>query len=79
MKPDIFVGWDKHIQNGNVWAVDLELPMQDVPGGDINYYTVEVLVVANSPDMAQFIASQLYPDYESISVQDYPIRPGFSD
>jgi len=29
MKPDMIVGWEQHLKNGNVWVVEVELAMQD--------------------------------------------------
>ena len=31
MKCDMIVSWDKHLKNGNLWRVNVELPMQDAP------------------------------------------------
>ena len=72
-KPDMIVGWEQHLKNGNVWKVNVELPIQDVPDGDILHYYVDVYVVAPTQALAQYIVATMYPDYESISVDDEPV------
>jgi|TARA_R100001480_G_scaffold26368_1_gene36651 hypothetical protein len=74
MKPDMTLSWKDHIRKGNVWRVQVELPMQDTPGDDLYIYVVEVYVVATTQSLAQYIVSTMYPDYESISVDDEPCR-----
>lgn len=73
MSSDVTVGWNQHIKNGNVWKVEIELPMQDTPGDDIYYYSVDLYVVAPNSNLAQYIATTMYPDYESICVDDEPV------
>ena len=74
MKPDVTIGWKQHLKNGNVWRVELELGMQDTPGDEPLTYLVEVYIVAPSQSLAQYIASTMYPDHESLSVSDEPVR-----
>jgi len=74
LKPDMIVSWDKHLKNGNVWRVTVELSMQDTPGEEPYIYTVEVHVVSPTQALAQYIAATMYPDYESLSVDDEPFR-----
>jgi hypothetical protein len=73
LKPDMIVSWDQHLKNGNVWRVNLELSMQDV-GEEKNFYSVDVYVVAPNSHLAQYIATTMYPDYESLCVDDEPVR-----
>ena len=73
MRHDMTVSWDRHLKNGNVWRVEVELSMQDTPG-DFYIYTVKVYVVAPTSELAMYIVSTMYPDYESISVDDEPTR-----
>ena len=73
MKHDMTISWGQHLKNGNVWRVEVELSMQDTPG-DFCIYTVEVYVVATTQELAQYIVATMYPDYESISVDDEPTR-----
>ena len=79
MKHDMIVGWKQHIKNGNVWEVTVELAMQDENGpgvpSSILEYTVMVLVVAPNRDLAQYIVTTMYPEYESISIPDEPYTP----
>lgn len=77
MKHDMIVGWKQHIKNGNVWEVTVELAMQDEIGpgvpSSVLEYTVMVLVVAPNRDLAQYIVTTMYPEYETISVPDEPV------
>ena len=74
MSSDVIVSWNQHLKNGNVWRVEVELPMQDTPGDDIYYYSLDVYVVAPNSNLAQYIVTTMYPDYESICVDDEPIK-----
>lgn len=80
MKPDMTVSWDRHLKRGNIWRVEVELSMQDTPGEEPYSYNVEVYVVSPTQSLAQYIVATMYPDYESISVDDEPTRtaPRFS-
>ena len=72
--PDMIVGWEQHLKNGNLWRGEVELSMQ---GGDTDeqlYYNVAVDVVASTPELAQYIVTTMYPDYASVSVPDEPTR-----
>ena len=73
MKPEVTVSWEQHLKNGNVWRVNLELPMQDVPGGDVTFYDVDVYVVSPTQELAQYIVSTMYSEYQSISIDDEPV------
>ena len=79
MKHDMIVGWKQHIKNGNVREVTVELAMQDEIGpgvpSSVLEYTVMVLVVAPNRDLAQYIVTTMYPEYESISIPDEPYTP----
>ena len=74
MKPEMIISWNNHLKRGNVWRVEVELSMQDTPGEEPYTYNVEVYVVATSQALAQYIVATMYPDYESISVDDEPTR-----
>ena len=73
MKHDMTISWGQHLKNGNVWRVEVELSMQDTPG-DFYTYNVEVYVVAPTQALAQYIVATMYPDYESICVDEKPTR-----
>jgi hypothetical protein len=73
MSSEVIVGWNQHLKNGNVWKVQVELPMQDTPGDDIYYYSVDLYVVAPNSNLAQYIATTMYPEYDSICVDDNPV------
>ena len=48
--------------------------MQDTPGDDIQFYSVDVYVVAPTQALAQYIITTMYPEYESFSIDDEPVR-----
>jgi len=73
MKPDMIVGWEQHLKNGNVWVVEVELAMQDGDSDMQRIYTVCVDVVAPNRDLAQYIVATMYPEYASLSVSDEPL------
>ena len=78
MQPDMTISWDQHLKKGNVWRVEVELAMQDeigpgVPSGTM-FYNVEVYVVAPTQPLAQYIVATMYPEYESIIIDDEPTR-----
>ena len=64
MKPDMILSWDQHLKNGNVWKVNVELSMR----------FVDIYVVAPTQALAQYIAATMYPDYESLCIDDEPTR-----
>ena len=72
MKPDMVISWEHHLKNRNVWAVEVELAMQGGDSDEQLIYTVEVYVVAPTSELAMYIVSTMYPEYESISVADEP-------
>ena len=69
----MIVGWEQHLKNGNVWRVYVELPMQDSPDDVPNFLSIEVDVVAPNHDLARYIVSTMYPDYDSIGCNDVPL------
>ena len=69
----MIVGWEQHLKNGNVWKVNVELPIQDVPDGDILHYNVDVYVVAPTQELAQYIVATMYPEHASIIIDDEPV------
>ena len=72
--PDMIVGWEQHLKNGNLWRGEVELAMQGGETDEQLYYTVAVDVVASTPELAQYIVTTMYPDYASVSVPDEPAR-----
>ena len=73
MKPDVTITWNDHLKNGDVWAVEVELAMQD-ENEQQHIYTVEVHVVAPNQALAQYIVTTMYPEHEGIFVSDEPYR-----
>ena len=74
MQPDMIVSWEQHLENGNVWKVEVELAMQGGETDEQLAYNVEVYVVAPTQALAQYIVATMYPDYEGIFVDDEPVR-----
>lgn len=73
MQPDMIVSWDNHLKHGNIWRIDVELPMQDAPDDAPNWLNVCVDVVAPTANLAQYIVQEMYPDCLSIVTPDEPL------
>jgi hypothetical protein len=74
MSADMIIDYDAHLKNGCVWRVNIALPMQDSPEDVPNYLDVSVDVVAPNRDLAQYIVSVMYPDYDTLSIPDDPLN-----
>jgi hypothetical protein len=48
--------------------------MQDSPEDVPNYLDVSVDVIAPNRDLAQYIVSVMYPDYDALSIPDDPLN-----
>ena len=72
-KPDMIIGGEQHLKNGNVWKANVDLAMQGGENDEQLFYNVDVYVVAPTIDLAQYIVTTMYPDYESICVNDDPV------
>ena len=73
MKPDMTVTWKDHLKNGWIWKANVELAMEDV--GESSFYYVDVYVVAPDANLDQYIVTTMYPEFESLSVDDEPVTP----
>ena len=73
IKPDMIVTWKEHLENGLIWKANVELAMEDV--GESSFYSVDVYVVAPNQSLAQYIVTTMYPEFESLSVDDEPTTP----
>ena len=73
MKPDMTVTWKDHLKNGWIWKANVELAMEDV--GESSFYSVDVYVVAPDVNLAQYIVTTMYPDYESLCIDEEPVTP----
>ena len=73
MKSDMIVTWKDHLKNGWIWKANVELAMQDSDTSD--FYSVDVYVVAPDANLAQYIVTTMYPEFESLSVDDEPVTP----
>jgi hypothetical protein len=72
---DMLIHFTSHYQRGNVWRVLVDLSMKGANDEPEYTYTVAVDVVAPNRDLAQYIVSTMYPEYETISVPDEPQSP----
>ena len=73
IKPDMIVTWKEHLENGLIWKANVELAMEDV--GESSFYSVDVYVVAPNQNLAQYIVTTMYPEFESLCVDDEPMTP----
>ena len=71
--PDMIVGGEQHLKNGNLWRGEVELAMQGGETDEQLTYTVEVFVVSPTQELAQYIIATMYPEYEFLSIDDEPI------
>jgi hypothetical protein len=73
MKPDMTVTWKDHLKNGWIWKANVELAMKD--DDEPSFYSVDVYVVAPDVNLAQYIVTTMYPDYESLCMDEKPMTP----
>lgn len=73
MIADLIIDFDKFLDRGNVWCVELELPFQDAPDDAPSCIMADVYVTAPNRNLAMYIATTFYPDAESIAVKDNPV------
>ena len=51
----------------------VELSMQGGDNDEQLFYNVDVYVVAPTQELAQYIVATMYPDYESLQIDDDPV------
>jgi hypothetical protein len=73
IKPDMIVTWKEHLENGLIWKANVELAMEDV--GESSFYSVDVYVVAPNQNLAQYIVTTMYPEFDSLCIDDEPMTP----
>ena len=73
MNCDMHIDYDRHLMHKNVWRVYVEMPMQNAPADAPVFMDIAVDVIASDRDLAQYIVARMYPDYESISIDDSPL------
>ena len=73
MQPDMIVSWDSHLKHGNIWRIDIELPMQDASDDKPDFLSVCVDVIAPTKNLAKYIVQEMYPDYLTIVIPDEPL------
>ena len=69
----MIVTWKEHLENGLIWKANVELAMEDV--GESSFYSVDVYVVAPNQSLAQYIVTTMYPEFESLCIDDEPMTP----
>jgi hypothetical protein len=70
---DMVIDYAAHLKAGRVWRVEIELPMQDAPDDAPDFLNVSVDVVAPNKNLAQYIVSTIYTDFESLCISDEPL------
>ena len=73
IKPDMIVTWKDHLENALIWKANVELAMEDV--SESSFYSVDVYVVAPNQSLAQYIVTTMYPEFESLCIDDEPMTP----
>ena len=73
IKPDMIVTWKDHLKNGLIWKANVKLAMEDV--GESSFYSVDVYVVAPNQSLAQYIVTTMYPEFNSLCIDDEPMTP----
>ena len=73
-QPDMYVTFRDHLKHGNVWTAEVSLPMQDTADEPPYCLWLVVDVVAPNRDLAYYIVSVMYPDYETITIEDDPLQ-----
>ena len=73
IKPDMIITWKEHLENGLIWKANVELAMEDV--GESSFYSVDVYVIAPNQNLAQYIVTTMYPEFESLCIDDEPMTP----
>lgn len=74
MMSDMVIDYAAHLKAGRVWRVEIQLPMQDSSDDAPDFLTVSVDVVAPNKNLAQYIVSTIYSDFESLSISDEPLN-----
>ena len=69
----MIVTWKEHLENGLIWKANVELAMEDV--GESSFYSVDVYVVAPNQSLAQYIVTTMYPEFDSLCIDDEPMTP----
>ena len=72
MKPDMHVTYQDHVKHGNVWSVEVTLPMYDADEDNSEYLVVLVDIIAPNRKLAEYITSVMYPDHHSIYTSEQP-------
>lgn len=73
MSADLHCDFEYHLQKGNVWRIEVEIPIEPAGPDDVDFLQLSVDVVATSQNLAQYIVQELHPDCLSIVVPDEPL------
>ena len=69
----MYVTFRDHIRHGNVWTAEVELVRQDTLDEPAYPLWIVVDVIAPNRDLARYIVAEMYPDYESITIENEPL------
>ena len=72
-QPYMYLTFRDHIRHGNVWTAEVELGMQDTLDEPAYPLWIVVDVIAPNRDLARYIVAEMYPDYETITIENEPL------
>jgi hypothetical protein len=73
MIADIIVDFENHLDHGNVYLVEIEMPLQDAPDDVPSSIRYHLYVTAHTPHQAKYIAHCMYPDADGYFSSDDPV------
>jgi hypothetical protein len=73
MSADLHCDFEYHLQKGNVWRIEVEIPIEPAGPDDVDFLQLSVDVVATSQNLASYIVQELHPDCLSIVCSDEPL------
>ena len=74
MSADMYVDYKSHLRHGNVWGVEVELPLQGGEEDDVDSISITVDIIAQDRELARYIVATMYPDYNSVAVDNLPMN-----
>lgn len=73
MSADLHCDFEYHLRKGNVWRVEVEVPIEPDGPDDVDFLQLSVDVVATNQNLAQYIVQELHPDCLFVCVSDEPL------
>ena len=71
MTADLVIDLENHIEHGNLWLVELEMPYEDDDATGV--MNVDVYITATTLNQAMYIANSMYPDNLGCSGNHEPV------